>query len=227
MLPRTLEPEVMDTADDAADYDAMDHARVNRLFVDDLLAAWTTRPPMTVDAVRVFDAGTGTAQIPIELLSRGFAAQIVAADAAASMLELARRNIEQAGYADRIDPVFRDCKALPEADGTFDIVMSNSIVHHIPEPAGVLAECWRILKPGGLLFVRDLFRPANEATLNHLVQQYAGDANAHQQQLFRESLHAALTASEVRDLLRPLGIPADAVQATSDRHWTLVAWKTQ
>jgi ubiquinone/menaquinone biosynthesis C-methylase UbiE len=225
MLPRTLEPEVMDTADDAADYDAMDHAHVNRVFVDDLLVVWTTRPPMTVDAVRVFDAGTGTAQIPIELLSRGFAAQIVAADAAASMLELARRNIEQAGYADRIEPVLRDCKALPEVAGTFDLVMSNSIVHHIPEPAGVLAECWRILKPGGLLFVRDLFRPEYEVTLNQLVQQYAGDANAHQQQLFRESLHAALTVAEVRKLLQPLGIPTDTVEATSDRHWTLVAWK--
>ena len=39
MLPRTLEPEVMDTAEEAADYDAMDHSEVNRVFVDDLLAA--------------------------------------------------------------------------------------------------------------------------------------------------------------------------------------------
>ena len=39
MLPRTLEPEVMDTPDDARDYDAMDHAEVNRLFVDHLLEA--------------------------------------------------------------------------------------------------------------------------------------------------------------------------------------------
>lgn len=225
MLPRTLEPEVMDTADDAADYDAMDHSQVNRAFVDDLLAAWNARPHETDGPVRIFDAGTGTARIPIELLSREIAAHVVAADAAASMLELARRNVERAGFADRIEPVLRDCKALPETDGWFDIVMSNSIVHHIPEPVAVLAECWRVLRSGGLLFVRDLFRPDDETTLNQLVQQYAGGDNPHQRQLFRESLHAALTVEELRDLLRPLGIDTNAVQATSDRHWTLVAWK--
>ena len=37
MLERVLEPEVMDTPAEARDYDAMDHAEVNRLFVDDLV----------------------------------------------------------------------------------------------------------------------------------------------------------------------------------------------
>ena len=41
---------------------------------------------------------------------------------------------------------------------TFGAVMSNSIVHHIPEPASVLAEMVRVAAPGGLLFVRDLLR---------------------------------------------------------------------
>ena len=39
MLPRTLEPEVMDTAEEAVDYDAMDHGEVNRRFVGDFLRA--------------------------------------------------------------------------------------------------------------------------------------------------------------------------------------------
>ena len=38
-LDRILEPEVMDSAEEARDYDAMDHSEVNRRFVDDLLAA--------------------------------------------------------------------------------------------------------------------------------------------------------------------------------------------
>ena len=40
MLPRVLEPEVMDSPDEARDYDAMDHGQVNRAFVNDLLAFW-------------------------------------------------------------------------------------------------------------------------------------------------------------------------------------------
>ena len=39
MLTRILEPEVMDTAAEARDYNQMDHGDVNRLFVDDFLVA--------------------------------------------------------------------------------------------------------------------------------------------------------------------------------------------
>ena len=103
--------------------------------------------------------------------------------------------------------------------------MSNSIIHHIPEPALVLGELWRVLKAGGLLFVRDLMRPDGEVALEQIVTLYAGTANAHQQQMFRDSLHAALTVAEVGALLQRCGIPAGCVRATSDRHWTIVAFK--
>jgi ubiquinone/menaquinone biosynthesis C-methylase UbiE len=89
----------------------------------------------------------------------------------------------------------------------------------------VLAELWRILKPGGILFVRDLMRPDDIETLENLVQTYAGDANSHQQKMFRESLHAALTVDEVRELVGELGISGAAVQPTSDRHWTICVKK--
>ena len=36
MLPRVLEPEVMDTAEEARDYDTMDHSEVNRRFVAEI-----------------------------------------------------------------------------------------------------------------------------------------------------------------------------------------------
>lgn len=223
MLSRILEPEVMDTACEAIDYNSMDHSTVNRVFVDDLLAARGRRP--AADPIQVFDAGTGTALIPLELLGRGVRALITASDLAEQMLIVARQNIAAAGRADSIRLVRSDCKDLAEADAAYDIVMSNSIVHHIPQPGLVLKELWRILKPGGLLFVRDLMRPDDETTLDHIVRTYAGDSNAHQQQMFRDSLHAALTVPEVSGLLEQIGIAADKVRATSDRHWTVVAWK--
>jgi hypothetical protein len=74
------------------------------------------------------------------------------------------------------------------------------------------------------LFVRDLLRPENEGQLQHLVETYAGDADEHQQKMFGESLHAALTLDEVRALAGRFGIPADCIQQTTDRHWTL-AWQ--
>ena len=144
----------------------------------------------------------------------------MALDAAAHMLELARYNVEAAGLIERIQLVKADAKRLGFEDGTFDVVMSNSIIHHIPEPISTLAEAARVVKSGGLLFFRDLFRPDSLHYLNELVQTYAGKENDHSRQMFADSLHAALTLDEIRGLVASLGFPQETVQQTSDRHWT-------
>ncbi len=125
---------------------------------------------------------------------------------------------------DRIRLERCDAKRLPHTTGAFGAVISNSIVHHIPEPAEVLAEMARVAAPGGVLFVRDLLRPDDAATLRRLVEQYAGDANAHQQKMFAESLHAALSLAEIQERVAALGFDPSEVRPTSDRHWT---WRTK
>jgi hypothetical protein len=72
---------------------------------------------------------------------------------------------------------------------------------------------------------RDLLRPDEEATLNGLVKQYAGNATAQQRHLFADSLRAALTVDEVRGLAEELGVAAEDFQQTSDRHWTWASRK--
>jgi len=218
MLQRVLEPEVMDSAEEAHDYDAMDHRAVNERFVVDFLAF---RP----DCKSVLDVGTGTAQIPIELCRQSPDAHIVAIDAARHMIDLARDNVRRAGLAERIRLELCDAKRIPFPDASVNAVVSNSIVHHIPRPETVLAEIVRVARPAAAIFVRDLARPADLATLRRLVDQYAGDANDHQRQMFADSLHAALTAEEVRLLVGALGFRDDCVQMTSDRHWTWAAVK--
>jgi ubiquinone/menaquinone biosynthesis C-methylase UbiE len=90
-----------------------------------------------------------------------------------------------------------------------------------------LAEAWRVLAPGGLVFIRDLFRPHDEATVRRLVETYAAGANDHQQRMLADSFRAALTVEEVRQIVTRLGANPDAVQATSDRHWTWAARKDE
>ncbi|MBL8793816.1 MAG: class I SAM-dependent methyltransferase, partial [Planctomycetia bacterium] len=210
---RVLEPEVMDSAEEARDYDAMDHSMVNRVFAADFLAVWQGQWP-------VLDVGAGTAQIPIAVCQQAPSIRIVAIDLAEHMLALGRANVRAAGLEAHISLERQDAKRLSYANGAFGAVISNSIVHHIPEPRRVLAEMVRVLRPGGVLFVRDLLRPDDVATLNRLVQTYAGDANSHQQKMFAESLHAALTLAEVRALAAELGFDPATVQQTTDRHWT-------
>jgi ubiquinone/menaquinone biosynthesis C-methylase UbiE len=222
----------MDTAAEAADYDSMEHGEVNRLFAADFLAAlvdadFAARPA----SCRVLDLGTGTAQIPIELVrqarTRNVAdrLEITAVDLAAEMLALAKQNVAAAGMTAAIRLERLDAKTLPYPPGRFSAVMSNSIVHHIPEPAEALAEAVRVTAAGGLLFFRDLLRPPSEAELARLVELYAGGEKESQIQLFAQSLRAALTVEELRAIVKQFGFDPATVQATSDRHWTWSARK--
>jgi ubiquinone/menaquinone biosynthesis C-methylase UbiE len=213
MLPRVLEPEVMDSAEEARDYDQMDHSKVNQVFVVDFLACWNGQGP-------VLDVGTGTAQIPIELCHHSPKAQVVAIDLAEHMLEVGRENVRRAGFTDRIRLERQDAKHLPYPARTFAAVISNSIVHHIPEPASVLAEMVRVARPGATLVVRDLLRPPSDTAVRHLVATYAGESNAHQQKMFDDSLRAALSLEEIRTLVANLDFEPTTVQQTTDRHWT-------
>ncbi|MCI0682140.1 MAG: class I SAM-dependent methyltransferase [Gemmataceae bacterium] len=216
MLPRVLEPEVMDSAGEARDYDAMDHSQVNRVFVADFLPLWD-------GGGAVLDVGAGTAQIPIELCRQHPTATVLAVDLARHMLAVAQQNVVDAGLDERIRLQLCDAKRLPYADGSFLAVISNSIVHHAPSPETVIAEMVRVARSAGLIFVRDLLRPADDDAVRRIVETYAGQANEHQRQMFEDSLRAALTLEEVRELVAPFGFAAETVEATSDRHWTWAA----
>jgi ubiquinone/menaquinone biosynthesis C-methylase UbiE len=203
----------MDSPAEARDYDAMDHSQVNACFVADFLAGWDGHGP-------VLDVGTGTAQIPLELCRRAAVVEVVGIDLADYMLAVGRDNVRRAGLTSRVCLERCDAKQLPFEDGSFGAVISNSIVHHIPEPGRVLAEMVRVVAPGGRLFVRDLLRPEDDAAVRHLVITYAGYANSHQKQMFEDSLRAALTLAEIRQLVAAVGHDPVEVRQTTDRHWT-------
>ncbi len=45
--------------------------------------------------------------------------------------------------------IIASAEALPVADGSFDLVLCTQVLEHVPEPGAVLAECFRVLAPGG------------------------------------------------------------------------------
>ncbi len=217
MLERVLEPELMDDPDEAQSYNEMDHSEVNRRFVEELLACGDLGNDL-------LDLGTGTALIPIELCKQHATCRVMASDAATNMLDLARYNVAVASMELRIQLHHGDSKQLRFEDAMFDGVISNSLIHHVPEPRTVLAETVRVCKPGGRIFVRDLYRPSSTEVVETLVQMYTACETTYNQQLFRQSLCAALTLVEIRQIVAGFGFAHETVQMTSDRHWT---WSTR
>ena len=214
LATRTLEPEVMDTFEAAVMYDQMDHEAVNRKFVDDLVSGGELGD-------EVIDLGTGTALIPIELCERVEGVRVLAIDASGEMLDLARRRIEIAQMNQRIQLEQADCKALKGFAGAMaDTVISNTVIHHLPDPSLMVGEAVRLLRGGGRLFIRDLVRPATMGDVDALVAAHTENETEEARAMFRDSLLAALTIDEARQMFASLGLPAANVKMTSDRHWT-------
>jgi ubiquinone/menaquinone biosynthesis C-methylase UbiE len=214
VLERILEPEVMDTERDAREYASFDNSAVNEAFVSRALE-------LAPASGAVLDIGTGPGDISILLARRSPRLRILAVDLGKHMLELARRNVLEAGVAGQVRVASLDAKATGLPPGTFDMIVCNSLVHHIPEPETLFREVQRLARAGAGLFIKDLHRPESRAELDQLVDIYARGCTDYQRQTFRDSLHAGLTALEVESICTRLAFSGVEVKRCSDRHWCL------
>jgi ubiquinone/menaquinone biosynthesis C-methylase UbiE len=213
MMPRVLEPEVMDTPEEADGYDAMDHEGPNRAFVERLVELGASGS--------MLDIGTGPGHLPLLVCERIPGAKVIGVDLSRHMLRHAERHRAASPHAARISYRLGDAKGLDFPDASFDAVYSNTILHHIPDPRPFLREAWRVLRPGGAFLIRDLFRPPTPGRADELVRLHAAEANDYQRELFRASLCAALTPDELRELALEAGLRDAEVAVDTDRHMSL------
>ncbi len=213
-MKRILEPEVMDTCEEAEAYDAMDHTAVNIAFVERVVELGARQG-------HFLDLGTGPAQIPILLAQRCPKIRITGIDLSVNMLTLGEQHVAEAGLADRIALEYVDAKDLPYPDQSFDGVISNSIIHHLPDPLTAFREISRVVRPDGLILIRDLMRPDTPQAAQALVDCYAADDTPYQKKLFYDSFLAALTIPEIEVMLAQTGLTDAIVVQSSDRHWSV------
>jgi ubiquinone/menaquinone biosynthesis C-methylase UbiE len=213
---RILEPELMDTEEDAEEYHAMDFSEPDTRFATDALGLIAN-----VERPEIVDFGTGTAKIPVLMCERRKDLRVLGLDPAREMLRVATRHVAERGLVGSITLARTDGRATKLAAGRFDAILSNSTVHHIHAPLSLFREMKRVLRPGGAVLVRDLLRPSSMEEAWAIVKRVAAGDTMKQQQLFFDSLCAALTLDEVRAHLADVGWSDLAVRQVSDRHWSI------
>lgn len=101
---------------------------------------------------RCFDGGCGIGRLSVALARMG-AGEVVAGDIGAASLSYLKDTCARLGIS-TITPVEQDVTNLSNwADGTFDFVASYGVLHHTPDCLGGLREHFRVLKPGGELWL--------------------------------------------------------------------------
>ena len=213
-MQRVLEPEYMDSPSEAQSYAHMDHEEANHEVVSRFSTISTSKGIL-------LDIGTGPGDIPILLAKTAPDLRVIGIDAAASMLAIARDRVSRAGVSEQVRLQRADAKVLPFADSIFDGVISNGMLHHIPDPVDLLREAHRVLRPDGALLVRDLCRPEKESDVQRLVDLYAAEAKEGQRAMFHASLCAALTLDEAKEASREAGMMNAVVSMSSDRHYCI------
>ena len=112
---------------------------------------------------QVLDVGCGTGTLAIMAAQRAPTATISGLDGDVAVLERARLKAHRAGVEIHLDHGSAD--ALPFADGSFDVVLSSLLFHHLTTATKrqALAEAYRVLTPGGRMVLADWGRPHNAA----------------------------------------------------------------
>jgi ubiquinone/menaquinone biosynthesis C-methylase UbiE len=214
-VERILEPELMDEAEQAAAYAAADFAEPNQGFVDRFLAL---APQLHAGAV--VDLGCGPADICVRLARARPGLRITGVDGAAAMLACGRAAVAAAGLSERIRLVQARLPGVLPGQ-RFDAVLSNSLLHHLPDPQVLWAEVARLGSPGAAVLVVDLARPGGPEAARALVERHAAGEPELLRRDFLASLRAAFTAAEVAGQVAAAGLRLDVAPIT-DRH--LAVW---
>ena len=212
-MERCLEKEIMDGEEQVRAYVQANFSKENQWFVEQFL---DTFPEFREGLI--LDLGCGPADIPIRLVRLCTGFNIVGVDASVPMITLAQKAIHEANCSEQIRIV---CQRIQNVvlEERADAIISNSLVHHVPNPLQFWYALKQLAKPGAPVLVMDLLRPESAEEAQALVDHYAADEPEQLRLDFYNSLLAAFSEDEVAAHLAEMNLSRLLIDVPDDRHW--------
>jgi SAM-dependent methyltransferase len=214
-MKRIPEPELMDTAEQASAYAAADFAAAHAMYPQLFSKKFLRRAKQAL----VLDLGCGPCDVTLRFAQANPGYAFHAVDGSGAMLREAKRAIARAKLSRRIRLIkgFIPGARLPAR--SYDVILSSSVLHHLHDPGGLWQTVRERSRPGTLVFVADLRRPASRVVAKKLLRRYCAPEEPEVlRRDFFNSLLAAFTPAEVRRQLKRAGLRGLKVETISDRH---------
>ncbi len=213
-MERIPEPELMIDEAQVRAYAEADFAEPH----DHMVALLRERFPDLPATGVALDLGCGAGDI-----ARRFAAalpgwRVHGIDGSRQMLQFARNLTEAAGLAGRVSFGEVRLPAAPPRGTCYDLVFSNSLLHHLSDPDAFWSSVRDWAGAAGRVFVMDLLRPPSPEVAEELVCLYAAEEPEILQTDFFNSLLAAFETGEIEAQLDRAGLGHLPVEVVSDRH---------
>jgi len=214
-MDRILEPELMEEEQQVSAYAKADFREENQGFFERFREYF----PDFSDG-HLFDLGCGPGDIPIRFARALPNCRVTGVDASAPMIRLAEQAVAEAGLSDRV--AFR-CERFQDIAGAnvADAVISNSLLHHVPNPLQFWNRLRQFVKPGSPVLVMDLLRPESTEEARAIVDRYAANEPDILQRDFYNSLLAAFTEDEITSQLARMNLTRLLIDIPDDRHWVV------
>ena len=178
--------------------------------------------PQEAAAGYVLDLGCGPADISLRF-ARGYPdSTIDSVDGSEAMLEFAKQAVCREGLEERVQLIHRYLPATQLPRQKYDVVISNSLLHHLRDPQVLWQSINQFASPQAPIFIMDLIRPADKAQAKDLTETHAAGEAEILKQDFYHSLLAAYRLDEVKSQLQEAQLAHFCLEEVSDRH--MIMW---
>jgi ubiquinone/menaquinone biosynthesis C-methylase UbiE len=164
----------------------------------------------------VLDLGSGAGfDAFLAMRAVGPGGRVIGIDMTPEMVSKARANAKKGGYAN-VEFRLGEIEALPVADATVDVIISNCVINLCPDKRPVYREAFRVLKPGGRIAVSDVV--ARTALADEVKRDLA---------LHSGCLAGATLESELQEILAAAGFTAVFIRPKDNSDAVITSWESK